>query len=344
MLEAVLLFIAASLFTIFAAMKLAKFGDAIAETTELGHSLVGLILLSAATSLPELFSSSSAAFIGNIDLSFGNVFGSNMTNIFILVIMDILVRERPILFGVSQNNIMTGGIVIFITALVLLMIYIAHLAKFASFDFWFLSVILFIFYVGGMVLIYFYEKGQLKNIETEHKTTDIIEGEKMTKAKAIVGFLIASVFVFFAAILLSYSSDLIDQRSNLGGTFIGTLFMAFTTSLPEVVVSIAALRLGSHDMALGNLFGSNLFNLAILSFSDGFHRLGAFFRSQPIPDDAFTLADPNHIISGLIGLIFVGIVLSSLMLRQKKKKGPLGMDTLTIGTLYILGMFLLYIL
>ncbi len=338
-----ILFFLASAITVFAAMKLAYFGDAIAETTELGHSLVGLILLSAATSLPELFSSSSAAFIGNFDLSFGNVFGSNMTNIFILVIMDFFVRKRPILYDASQKNIMTGGIVMVITCCTLLMLHIATGGKITDVDFWFFSPILFCFYVGGMIIIYRFEKA---NLEETEKEQEIYTG--MTKQRAIMGFLFASIIVFISSILLSYTCNQISeikiQGAKLGGTFVGTLFMAFTTSLPEIVVSIAAIKIGSHDMALGNLFGSNLFNLAILSFTDGFYRFGKLFNNQPVGKDAFSSADSNHLITGIIGLIFVGIVLSSLMLRKAKKSGPLGVDTLTIGILYFLGLYLLYIL
>ncbi len=338
----IMLFIVASVITVISAMRLAAYGEAIAKTTKLGYSLVGLILLSAATSLPELFSSSSASFIGNVDLSFGNVLGSNMTNIFILVIMDFFVRQRPILYGASQKNIMTGGIVIFITSIVLLMIYISNLSTLSGYDFWYFSFILMIFYVGGMIIVYKYEKGNVEKIDDDHNSKSI------TKNQAIIGFVFSSILVFCSAILLSYSCDGISKLKisglELGGTFVGTLFMAFTTSLPEVVVSISAIRLGRSDMALGNLFGSNLFNLAILSFSDGFYRLGRITNSELIINDVFALSHPNHIITGLISIIFIGIVLSSLMLRNKKKYGPLGVDTLSIGILYILGLYLLFIL
>ncbi len=340
----ILLFVLSSVIIVIAAMKLTYYGDAIAETTDLGHSLVGIILLSAATSLPELFSSSTSAFHGNVDLSFGNVFGSNMTNIFILVIMDLYVRGYPILLNVSQRNIMTGGIVIFVTCITLLMIYLGNLSALKSIDFWFFSPILLFFYIGGMIFIYHFEKsnGGQDEIEPGNEQTTL------TKKQAILGFVISSIIVFGSAILLTYSCDQISQfkisGKDLGGTFVGTLFLAFTTSLPEIVVSISALKVGSHNMALGNLFGSNLFNLAILSFSDGFYRLGGWVRGDKIITDAFTKASLNHMISGLIGILFIGIVLSSLMLRKKIKKGPLGIDTAIIGVFYISVLYLLFIL
>jgi cation:H+ antiporter len=197
-------------------------------------------------------------------------------------------------------------------------------------------------YVGGMVIVYKYEKGSVEVVDEDSS------GDSMTKRQAITGFIFSSVLVFLSAILLSYSCDSISKLKisgiELGGTFVGTLFMAFTTSLPEVVVSISAIRLGRGDMALGNLFGSNLFNLAILSFSDGFYRLGRVSSSEVIVSDVFTLSHTNHIITGLIGIIFIAIVLSSLMLRSKRKYGPLGVDTLSIGVLYILSLYLLFIL
>ncbi|MDH5682199.1 MAG: hypothetical protein OEZ36_11465, partial [Spirochaetota bacterium] len=208
----ILMFIVASVLTVLVAMRLAHYGDAIADTTGLGHSLVGLILLSAATSLPELFSSSSAAYIGNVDLSFGNVFGSNMTNIFILVIMDFFVRKQPILLGASQKNVMTGGIVIFVSSIALLMLYLANVEQLKAHDFWYFSPILFLFYIGGMVIIYRHES----SIKTVDEPDQGPKDPSMTKAKAITGFVVSSVFVFGAAILLSYSSDLISQMK-VGG-------------------------------------------------------------------------------------------------------------------------------
>lgn len=348
---AIILFILASVITVFAAKKLAAYGDAIAETTNLGQSLVGLVLLSLATSLPEFFSSSSASFFGNVDLSFGNVFGSNMTNIFIIVIMDFFVRNKPILYFISQRNIVTGGIVIVVSSFVFLMMYIAHMPQTQGFNFWYFSIIIIVIYMIGMFVIYQYEKknaDQASDLEeSQSMESPVIEG-KLTKKQAITGFIVSSAVVFCAAILLSKTSDVISSfpvnGKPLGGTFVGTLFMAFTTSLPEIVVSIAAVRMGNFDMALGNLFGSNLFNLAILAFSDGFYRLGKLFGYGTSNEDAFTIVSQNHFISGFIGVIFVGIVLSSLMLRKDEKKGFLGYDTLTIGLLYIASLYLLFVL
>ena len=83
-----------------------------------------------------------------------------------------------------------------------------------------------------------------------------------------IGFGVATGVIFVAARFLAPTADAIAERSNLGGTFFGTTFVAITTSLPELVTTLAAVRIGAFDMAVGNVFGSNAFNASARSTAE----------------------------------------------------------------------------
>jgi len=117
----------------------------------------------------------------------------------------------------------------------------------------------------------------------------------------------------------------------LGQSFFGTLFIAASTSLPEVVVSIAAVRLGTIDLAIGNIFGSNIFNIAILALDDILYTKGPIFQ--------FT--SPNHIVPVLGTIIITAIGIIGIVFKQEKK-WKLAIDTALIVVVYGLMMGLLY--
>lgn len=345
-----LLFLIASFLTIICSWKLAKYADGISENSDMGGTLVGILLLSAATSLPELMSSGSASFLGNVDLAFGNVFGSNMTNLFILVLLDASIRD-PIFLRISPRNLMSGGIVVFLTSIVLLMMLISKASFFEGMNLWFFSVLIGLFYFLGMRKIYVFETNA--NLEeraiSEQQNKENSEKDRRKLKRSIWGFCIFAIFVLFSAFLLSYVSDKISQipvgGKSLGGTFVGTLLMAFVTSLPEIVVSLTLLRMNSVDIALGNILGSNLFNLVILSVTSASFRLGEWFRMGALGSfDSFHLASQNHLLSGLLSMVFMGILFYEVLFRRNRKYAWLGAGTWWIGVFYILGFYLLFIL
>ena len=94
---------------------------------------------------------------------------------------------------------------------------------------------------------------------------------RMTMPGAIVGFAVCAGAILLAGPFLAHAADELATKSRLGGTFVGTTLVAFSTSLPELVSSFAALRMGAHDLAIGNVFGSNAFNMILLAPLDLVH-------------------------------------------------------------------------
>ena len=152
--------------------------------------------------------------------------------------------------------------------------------------------------------------------------------------KAIIWYSVNALVVVAAALFLPGFADRIAERTGLGESFVGTLFLAASTSLPEVAVSISAVRIGATDIAVGNLFGSNLFNVLILAIDDIFYTKGLLLKN----------ASDLNIYSVLATIIMTAIAIIGLSYRAEHKRFIMAWDTLLILLVYIGNILLLYTL
>jgi cation:H+ antiporter len=118
----------------------------------------------------------------------------------------------------------------------------------------------------------------------------------------------------------------------LGTGFVGTALVALVTSLPELVTTITAIRLGVYDLAIGNLFGSNLFNIFSLAMADLFMTNGRFLGS----------ISHDFVLVGLIGLIMTGMALIGNLAKIEKRIFFIEIDAILLIIVYFLGMLLIY--
>lgn len=233
-------------------------GDRIADETGFGESLVGFIMLAAITSLPELSTSLSAAAIGQANLVAGNIFGSNLFNLSIIAVMVMFLRKRGLPDGDSRN-VLTGSFGIALASVVGL----GMLTEFA-----FAGEVLVAAYIVTMFLNYRFERRQLSITETGSAPAFRFRALWRT----YLFFLVLGVVVVVCGYLMTVVCDqmavtpftVMGNRMVLGRTFVGQLFLAIATSLPEMIVTFSAVRIGKVNMAYANIFGSNIFNLAIL--------------------------------------------------------------------------------
>jgi len=151
---------------------------------------------------------------------------------------------------------------------------------------------------------------------------------------AVLHYGMNALIVVIAAMFLPKIGEGIAESTGLGQTFVGNIFIAVSTSLPEVVVSIAAVRMGAIDLAIGNLFGSNIFNIFILALDD------IFFLKGPL----LSYASPNHIISALSAIAMTTIAIIGLTYRAEKKRLFVAWDSLCILIVYLVNLMLLYML
>lgn len=324
-------FILCTAVIIFSGTKLSFYGDKIAELTGMGKAWVGLILMASVTSLPELITGiSSVAIVKAPDLAAGDIFGSCVFNLLILSVLDARIK-KPLLSEVKSSHVVATIFGIISLTVAGMAIYLADeipsLLWISSFTF-----LLFGIYLVAVWGIFKYEHAAM--IESPPSTVLLTPERTADLRKAIGRYALNALVVLGAAVFLPYFGENIASETGLGDSFFGTLFIAATTSLPELVVSLAALRIGAFDMAVGNLLGSNVFNMFILGVDDVFYRQGVLFKA----------ISPSHLLSVFITIIMTAVVGLGLLFKPRKKQFWLfSIDTFIIVILYLSLIIYLFI-
>jgi cation:H+ antiporter len=324
-------FLVCSSIIIYSGTKLSYYGDKIAELTGMGKAWVGLILMASVTSLPELITGISAvAIVKAPDLAAGDIFGSCVINLLILSVLDARIKQ-PLFSMVKSSHIVAAIFGIILLSVTGIAIFLADeipsVLWISSFSFVLLGV-----YLASIWGIFKYE--QDASIESPLLKIQQTASHPAALKSAIGGYALHALIVIFAALLLPYFGEHIATYAGLSNSFFGTVFIAAATSLPELVVSLAALRMGSLDMAVGNLLGSNVFNMFILSIDDAFYLEGSLFRD----------ISSTHLLSVLVTIIMTAIVGLGLLFKPKKKQiWLLSLDTFAIAILYMALIFYLFI-
>jgi cation:H+ antiporter len=323
-------FIVCTTVIFFSGTRLARYGDIIAEKTGLGRAWIGIVLMASVTSLPELVTGiSSVTYAGVPDIAVGDVLGSCVFNMLILAILDAVYRPMPISTKAHHGHVLSGGIGILLLSTVALSIFLKNsISPFGWIGPY--SMLFFIIYFIAMKLVFRYEQRKISHFAKEIASE--IRYKHITTKNAVIQYCINAFIVIIAATFLPKIGEGIAEITGLGQTFVGNIFIALSTSLPEVVVSIAAVRFGAIDLAIGNLFGSNLFNIFILAIDD------IFFIQGPL----LSFANPNHIISALSAIAMTTIAIIGFTYRAEKKLLFIAWDSLGIVTLYLINLMLLF--
>ncbi|MCJ7769069.1 MAG: hypothetical protein MUO92_01135 [Dehalococcoidales bacterium] len=317
---------------LFAGFKLTKYGDAIAEKTGLGRVWIGLILIALVTSLPELATGiSAAALVDAPDLALGTIFGSCTFNLAILAILDILYSGGPVLNKVSKGHIISAGAGALLVALAAASIFFGEGLSGLSLGWVGVpSLILFIFYVFSVRQIFKYERRRNNNKNQQPLT---LQYDNISNRHVYTRFTIAALAIIGAGIWLAFIGEDIAVTYNLSKSFVGTLFLAMTTSMPELAVGIAAVRLGAIDIAMADLMGANMINIAKIFIID------IFYKKGPI----LSLVSNAHLITAMITITMTLIVVIGLRFRYRRKVFKIaGWYSYLIIGLWFLGAYLVY--
>lgn len=309
----------------YAGYFLSRYGDIIAEKSGVSASWVGLILLSTATSLPELVTGISAVtFADAPNIAVGDVLGSTVFNLAILVMLDALYRRETLYSRAAQGHILSASLG-------------AMLIAFAGFSllldragmspaFWHVglySPFILLVYLVAIRAVYSYERRTLS--EFVEASAERYPG--VTLRSAVKGYAQAAAAVVLAGSWLPFVAKDISEMMGWGQSFVGTLLVAAVTSAPEAAVTISALRIGALDMAIANLLGSNLFDIIILAVDDLFYTKGPLLAH----------VDASHALTAFTAMMMSALVIVGLVFRPQKRT-MLGLTWISLG------LFLLYIL
>jgi cation:H+ antiporter len=297
-------FILATAVIVATGSRLSKYGDMMADMLGWGKMFMGIVLLASVTSMPELMNGISAVvFLDAPDLAVGDIVGSCAFNILIISIMDLFYDHKKPLTSVAQTgHVIAASFGIILLSLVAFAILIPD---FFGTILWIgeFSLLFLLFYLVAIRVIFLYDKKE--NNHREAKKYDY----SLTLKQVVLRYSLNAVVLMAAAMLLPYFGERLAEASGLGQSFFGTLFIAASTSLPEVVVSIAAIRIGTIDLAIGNIFGSTIFNITIFAFNDMLYTKGPILQNT----------SPNHIIPVLGAIIITAIGIIGIVFKEEKK-------------------------
>lgn len=294
MITLILQFLLSAGLVFYSARLLAQSSDTIATSTRLGHFFVGTFLLAASTSLPEFFVDIRATIADTPDLAAGDLLGSSLVNLSIFAIATLLYRSHlP-----SRLPKMTKPILlaIVLTGIVILSIYFP--------DF---HLLLFGISTGSLVIVILYLGGIRFLFEKEPKDSHFKKEDNTKKLTgAIVRFAFATGILFFSSPWIIASVTKLSELWGLDHSFVGASLLALTTSLPELVSSIVAARLGLFDLILGNIVGSNSLNMIIFFFMDWIWKKGSIWSHL----------SKKHVIAG--GFVIFNMTLLLILNLSKK--------------------------
>lgn len=315
-----------------AGVRLSRYGDIIAEKSGLSRGWVGLIMLASVTSLPELVTGLSAVTVANVpDIAVGNILGACVFNLGFIVVLDFLYRKESIYTRARQGNVLGAGYGIVLIGFVgfNLLLYredsfpaIGHVGLYTP--------VIFLLYLLAMRSLYRYEQLQLSEYVEEHAE----RYPHITLKQAIKAYVIAALAVVAAAIWLPYIASNLAALMGWEQSFVGTIFVAAVTTAPEIVVTVSALRMGAIDLAIGNLFGSNLFNIVILAIDDLFYLPGPLFADVSIA----------HATSAFSAMMMSGLAVVGLVLRPATRVfRTVSWVSLLLLAIYLLNTWFLYL-
>jgi cation:H+ antiporter len=322
-------FVASGALVVLAGIALARHADAIAEATGLGRLWIGVVLLAGATSLPELATDIVAVRLGAADLAVGDLFGSSMANMLILAVIDLMPPRRHVLRQAAFDHTLAASLAIALNALAGALVIVRPSATLAGIGP--ASLLLFVLYLAGTRAVYRHTHREMDPAPANAASAAPRSATRAGLRRALLRLSGAALAVLLAAPAFAWSAQGIATITGLGNTFVGTWLVGLATSLPELAASLAAVRMGAFDLAVGNLFGSNALNMAILLALDAVH-----------PGSLFPALDPGHALTALFAVILMSLGVAAIVFRAKRHFAMLEPDSVLILLTYAAALWLTF--
>ena len=301
----------------FGGEKLVSGSVTIANSLKLNPQLIAMTIIALGTSLPELAVSVSAVLKSSQDIAFGNVVGSNISNL--LCVLGLAAVAAPLYIPIGSLKLEIFWLLIASS------IFTITAQLFSSITLW-----------GGIVFILLLAliNGHLAYVSFSRKNgvvTNKLANATKKKEKLVYGLLL----VFFGVILLLGSAELVVWSSKkiavslfVPEVFIGLTIIALGTSLPEIAASVVAVRKGYSEIAIGNIIGSNIFNC-----------LGIIGASAISSGSSKFVAPENLLKFDIMIMLLITLITGTILLLAKKVGRFLGVIFLCTYLIYILSSF-----
>ncbi len=320
------LFVGAAVIIALAGSRMSRLADRLADCTGLGEALFGGIILAAATSLPDLAATVTAAVQDRPALATSNIMGSMAANIAFLAVGDMLYRRANLEHAAASpaNLSLSALSIALITLPVMAMIgppievWIVHPATFA---------ILLAYPYGYHLVRLAHTKPMWKAVHTAQTVEDVpkADAQAANSTTLWVRFASLALVVAVAAWVIMNAAGTIADHTALSDSVVGALLTGVFTSLPELVTTIAAIRAGALTLAFGNIVGTNCFNVVVIAFADLAYVEGSIYQA----------VTTSEVLWGLLSILMMSILLLGLVRRQRYGIGRIGFESALVLLLWL---------
>lgn len=324
-----------------AGVRITHYANVISVRTGMGQALVGMVLLGGVTSLPEVAVAVSAAAHGEAALAVNSVLGGISMQVAILAVADMAIGKKA-LTAVVPNPVvfLQGAFKVFLLSVVASAIVVGDV-PFLGVGLW---MWLLLFLCGFAMWTLANARGRrpwrvvddedLEGQERQQAENQARHDASRDLSATIAGAVVAAAVILAAGYVLSRTGDAIAQQTGLGESFVGAVFVAIATSLPEVSTVMTAARAGLYTMAVSDIFGTNLFDVTLLFVID------AVAAGDPVLNSAGRFSTFAAIIGITVTMMFVAGVAE----RRDRTILRMGIDSVGVLVTYLGGLVILYFL
>jgi cation:H+ antiporter len=306
----------------------------------MGQALIGLLLLGGVTSLPEMAVAVSASLAGAQDLAVNSVLGGVAMQVAILALADAMIGRHALTSVIPDPTVMlqaalkiialatvTAALVVGDTPVLGAGLWMWLLAAVIGGAFWILSNV-------REDLPWRPNDRKISKAKEDQRAKEEAESHEKSLQWAVQRAALAGLAIVVAGYVLSNTGEAIAEASGLGESFVGVVLVAISTSLPEVSTVFGAVRAGLFTMAMSDIFGTNLFDLALLFLID---LLGG-------SDAVMNSAGPFETFAALVGITVTAIFILGLAERRDRTIFRMGYDSFAVALTYLGGLIILFFL
>lgn len=328
----------------FAGTRVSRYADTISRQTGIGQAMIGLVLLGGITSLPEIAVTASSALAGNAALAVNNLLGGMAMQVTILAVADATASREALTSVVADPVVLVqGALDILLLALVVSVITVGEIS--------FLGIgagawaILAFSLASFWIVVTSQGRHRWHTDETDGHRRDTgnrqepqagrwmgLNDRESSLGRTTVKTIAAGATILVAGFLLSRTGEAIATKTGLGSSFVGAVFLAISTSLPEASSVLSAVQLRRYDMAVSEVFGANLFHVGLVSVVD------AVYAGGPVLNEVGRFSA----VAALLGIIVTTLYIAGLVERRDRTILGMGVDSLAVLGAYLGGLILLY--
>ncbi|MFP4305185.1 MAG: sodium:calcium antiporter [Rhodosalinus sp.] len=321
-------FLASTLVVLVAGLRTTALADRLADRTGLGEAIVGGVLLGAATSLNGIIVSVTASLDGRASLAFSNSVGGIAAQTVFLAIADMFYRRINLEHAAADLGNLYQGLVL--TVLLTLPFLALTSPEVTLWEVHPVSFAIPLVYAAGLVGSRRVRDAPMwQPVDTEDTKTDQPDEEdeesrRQSTRRLFARFGVLMLFLGTSGYVIAKSASALADRFGISDSLVGALATAVVTSLPELVTTIAAVRRGALQLAVGGIIGGNTFDTLFLTASDIAYRDGSLYHAAG-DADYFWIST---------ALLMTGILIGGLILRQRQGPARIGAESILLLTIY----------